>query len=372
MADFVLITHTLWTEAPRIRHQVARLIAEAGHRVIFVERADGLLAARSAKARKMETGIEVVRTRRLCHPQLRIVAPLDWFNDAIVARSLRSQLRAVRCSSHPTIINFTHDGAFLRRVFPRQTIVTLIHDDFEAQARLPMFGHVTRNLRSTCAASDRVLAVSTPLVHRLSNWCKPELFLPWSTRPYRAPNLDMADRNILLFWGHVDVGLDTDRIRGMSEYLRTHHPDMQILLVGPTQVASRRAMTVGRLSGLSNVMVRDSQSLDSLPLDRVLAALIPYRRKPDTDAAELPNKTLSLLSCGLPIIKTGLPNMVSAPFILSADTDALFDEAMIACRKNFREWQPDIRGFVESHDSASRLRMLDISPISRDGVTTRS
>jgi len=34
----VLFTHTRWNEAPRIRHQIAHLIAGAGHRVIFVER----------------------------------------------------------------------------------------------------------------------------------------------------------------------------------------------------------------------------------------------------------------------------------------------------------------------------------------------
>ena len=40
MADFVLVTHTRWSEAPRIRHQVARLLVDAGHRVLFLERAD--------------------------------------------------------------------------------------------------------------------------------------------------------------------------------------------------------------------------------------------------------------------------------------------------------------------------------------------
>lgn len=363
MTDFVLITHTLWSEAPRLRHQVARLIADAGHRVLFVERADALLTRAASKARAMEPGIEVIRTRRLFHPQLRIVPPLDWANDAIVARSLHAQLRAVRCSPNPTIINFTYDGAFLRRAFPRQTILTLIHDDFEAQARLPIFGHVTRNLRATCAASDRVLAVSTPLVRRLRAWCKAELFLPWSTRPYQPPSPDMQRRDTLLFWGHVDIGLDTNRIRSMSEHLNVHHPDIQILIVGPTQVPSRRAMTVDRLSGLQNVVVQDAQPLENLPLDRVLAALIPYRRKPDTDAAELPNKTLSLLSCGLPIMKTGLPNMVQAPFVMPVDTDPQLDAAIRGCRHNFGAWQEDIRCFVESHDRASRLRLLGVTPI---------
>lgn len=372
MADFVLITHTLWTEAPRIRHQVARLIAAAGHRVIFVERADTLRTRGAPTPHKPEPGIEVIRPRKLCHHQLRIVPPLDWINDAILARSLRARLQAVHAAPDATIINFMHDGAFLRRTFPRQTIITLIHDDFEAQVRLPMFGHVTRNLRATCVASDRVLAVSTPLVRRLGAWCTPELFLPWSTRPYRAPAADVASRNILLFWGHVDIGLDTDRIRAISRHLQHHHPDLRILIVGPTQVASRRAMTVDRLAGLANVRVEDAQPLDALPLDRVLAAFIPYRRKGDVDASELPNKTLPLLSCGLPIIKTGLPNMVQAPFILPADTDAQLDASIAACRERFQAWQTDIRAFVAAQDAPSRLRILGIEPVTAPGGADRS
>ena len=38
--DFVLVTHTRWSESPRIRHQVACLLRDAWHRVLFVERAD--------------------------------------------------------------------------------------------------------------------------------------------------------------------------------------------------------------------------------------------------------------------------------------------------------------------------------------------
>lgn len=362
MRDFVLVTHTLWQEAPRIRHQLARLLAGAGHRVIFIERARHLLGAGQPDPIEVEPGVIVVRTRRLMHHQLRVVPPLDWLNDLIAARSLRAVIRSVHCQADATIVNFMHDGAFLRRVFPNNPILTVIHDDFEAQVRLRGFGHVTRNLRATCRASDRVFAVSTPLVQRLAAWCKPELLLPWATRPYRQPRPGTSDRHILLFWGHVDIGLDTDRIRGICDHLERHHPLVHVLIVGPTQVASRRAMTVRWLEGIPNLRIESARSLDELPLDHVLAALIPYRRKGDVDATELPNKTLPLLSCGLPILKTGLPHMVKAPFVLPVDTDDQLDEALEACRRNFGDWQPDIRRFVESHDAAHRLDLLGVKP----------
>lgn len=361
MSDFVLFTHTLWSEAPRIRHQVARLLASAGHRVLFVERAHHLLARNAAQARPAEPGITLLRGRRLLHHQLRPVQPMDWINDRIAGASLRRLLRAAQVAPGFSIINFAHDGAFLRCEFPDRSLVTIIHDDFESQARLRYFGHVTRNLRATCRASDRVLAVSTPLVNRLSEWCVPELFLPWSQAPYVKPTSGVYGRDTLLFWGHVDVGLDTDRIRSMSRFLATRHPDIRLLFVGPTQVPSRRARTVERLAGLPNVEVHGARTLEELPLHRTLAALIPYRRKGDVDATELPNKALPLLSRGLPIMKTGLPHMVQAPFVLSVDTDGALEEAIARCRKSFDEWQPLIRAMVEANGPEARLSALGVA-----------
>ena len=59
MRDFVLVTHTLWQEAPRIRHQLARLLAGAGHRVIFIERARHLLGAGQPDPIEVEPGVIV-------------------------------------------------------------------------------------------------------------------------------------------------------------------------------------------------------------------------------------------------------------------------------------------------------------------------
>jgi hypothetical protein len=360
MSDFVLFTHTLWSEAPRIRHQVARLLASAGHRVLFVERAHHALTFVGLDHRTAEPGITLLRGRRLVHHQLRPAQPLDWLNDRIAAASLRKLLREARVTPKFNIINFAHDGAFLKREFPDQTMVTIIHDNFEAQARLRPFGHVTRNLRATCLASDRVLAVSTPLLKRLSEWCTPELFLPWSQKPYAAPSSGTEGRDTLLFWGHVDIGLDTERIRSMSNFLTKVHPGIRMLFVGPTQVPSRRARTVDRLAGLPNVEVHGAHELDELPLRRTLAALIPYRRKGDVDATELPNKALPLLSRGLPIMKSGLPHMVRAPFILPVDDDAALDDAIGQCRQSFDAWQPLIRAMVDSNGPEARLRTLGV------------
>ena len=362
MRDFVLVTHTRWQEAPRIRHQLARLIADSGHRVIFVERPTHMLAGRPGRARNVASNIVAVGTRHLMHHQLRVVPALERLNALVAMRGLRRALQQLEPDADATIINMTHDGGFLRRMFPHRRIVTIIHDDFESMAHLPAFGHVTRSLRTTCLASDQVLAVSTPLVERLREWCEPELFLPWATRNYRMPRPGVEGRNTLLFWGHVDAALDTDWIRSMSARLLVRAPAIRLLFVGPTQNPKRRSRITDALQDLRNVEVKGRTELEDLPLDRVLAALIPYRRKGHVDATELPNKTLPLLSCGLPILKTGLPNMISAPFILPVDTADLLDQAIEACRKNFEGWQSDIREFLAGYQPAARLKALRIDP----------
>ena len=363
MASFVLYTHTLWSEAPRIRHQVARLIAGAGHEVLFVERGAHPWQRPMLDSVQVERGIRIARARKLLHHQLRVVPPLDWLNGIVVRSDLMEILGRADLGGDVTVVNFAHDAAFLPKLLPGVRMITIIHDDFEAQARLPWFGHVTRNLRATCVASDRVLAVSRPLVKRLSAWCPAELFHPWTTLPYVPPRPGAHGRDTLLFWGHVDTGLDTDRVRSISAHLARYHPDMRVLIVGPTQVRSRRSQTTDALRGLVNVEVRDATPLDQLPLERTLAALIPYRRKGDVDATELPNKTLPMLSRGLPILKTGLPAMVQAPFIVAIEDDDALDMAIAMCRANFDTWQPLIRGFVESYRATDRLRTLGIQTL---------
>ena len=240
--EFIFVTHTRWDEAPRIRHQLARLLAGIGHRVLFVERADGPMTRAKDGATEVEPGIFLTRTNRLLHHQFRIVAPLDWANEAVVRPHLISQVKVSGFSTNATVINFTHDYRFLRSAFPSSEVITIIHDDFEAQARIGGFRHVTRMLRETCRSSDRVFALSTVLRDRLNEWVPAELFYPWATIPYRTPVGDAGpnERDRLLFWGYVDVGVDTDAIRRISKRLASSHPNLKILMAGPTQSPSRR------------------------------------------------------------------------------------------------------------------------------------
>ena len=356
--DFVLVTHTRWSESPRIRHQVARLLRDAGHRVLFVERADYPWAGTLPPAVEVEPGITVVRTTRLIHHQFRVHSSLHRVDARHVARQLRTAVEQWSPAPNFTVINFTHDGWFLRETFPGHRIVTVINDDFEAQSRLPFSGHITWALERTCRNSDTVLAVSEPLRERLSAWCSPELFLPWAVVPYRRPIAPVASRRTLLFWGYVDTGVDLDRVEEVASHLAERGADWKVLLVGPTQGTGVRAPIIRRLSRYPNIEVRDPMPLDALPLEETLAALLPYRRCAITDAVTLANKSMQLLARGLPLLISAMPRYLEAPFVIRLDGSGGAAGAVSASVERFDALQGPIADYCAANAPELRLQML--------------
>jgi hypothetical protein len=356
--DFVLVTHTRWEEAPRIRHQVARLLRDAGHRVLFIERADYPWAGSLPAPVEVEPGITVIRTTRLMHHQFRVLSVMHRINALHVASQLRTAVEQWSPAPNFTIVNFTHDGWFLRDTFAGHRIVTLIHDDFEAQSRLPFSSHIRWCLERTCRSSDSVLAVSEPLRERLAKWCSPELFLPWAVVPYRHPVAPVANRRILLFWGYVDNSVDLDRVEQVALHLEERGPDWRVLLVGPTQTKGVRTPIIQRLSRHSNIEVRDPMPLDALPLEETLAALLPYRRSAITDSVTLANKSMQLLARGLPLLISAMPRYLEAPFVFRLDDGAGIAPVVTACAQRFGKLQEPIRNYCAANTPESRLQML--------------
>ena len=361
MADFAVITHTLWDEAPRIRHQLTDLLIGAGHRVWFFERP---APARTPLRNAVDLGPAGpvrVPTRNLLHHQLRIVPPLQHLNASFVRADLRAAVRRAGLTGNPEVINFAHDYWFLREVFPGSRITTVIHDDFEAQSRLPFRAHITWSLRRTCLASDRVFAVSEPLRRRLSEWCDAELLLPWAIERYRRPRTGTHDRRLLLFWGHVDTAIDPDVVRALSESLARRGPGWGILIVGPT-ASHRREQVVAPLRPLENVRIMDRTPLDRLPMDQVLAAVLPYRDTPAVNAVSLANKSMQLLAHGLPLVVSGMPNFLDLPFVVRLAESGGPEAAVDRCLAGFDGWQRDIEEFMAANGPGARLRQLGIAP----------
>ncbi len=358
MATFILFTNTPWTEPPRLRHQVTQLLINAGNKVIFFERPRPLFTGIGPKIVTVSNQLTLVNTTRLIHFQLRVVPVLSWLNGLWASAQIRARLRACDVGSDAIVINFNHDFDFLTDVFSRKQIVTLINDDFEAQCRLPWRWHITRMLRRTCQSSGAVLAVSTPLLDRLSQWCTPTLFLPWAVTEYKAPSPNTGRRTTLLFWGSIDNALDLDLVARLANALKARGPQWKMLFVGPTQHQSRRVRILEALSNFSNIEVRDATPLNELPLDEVLCGIMPYANTPAVNAVTLANKSMQLLAHGLPLVISAMPRFVDEPFVRRLDRGTSIDETLDECSANFLKWQPAIEHYLRANLPETRISIL--------------
>jgi hypothetical protein len=327
--------------------------------VLFVERADPAWRTHQSLPREVERNIWTARPTQLMHHQLRVLPWMHRIEGNHASSQICGLVRAWEPSTNTTIINFTHDGWFLRRVFPRNRLITLINDDFEAQSRLPFRSHITWTLERTCRESDQVLAVSVPLQKKLSRWADTQLFLPWATVPYRAPVSTAATRDTLLFWGYVDNAIDLDLVQRLATELAVVRPNLSIRFVGPTQTKGARERIIQTLRPFSNISVTGQTDLDGLPLARTLAAILPYRRSDAVDAVTLANKSMQLLARGLPQLISGMPEFIQRDFVIRMDGPNGFVTAIATCEAGFDGMQPVIQEFCEQNCPSSRLSVLE-------------
>jgi hypothetical protein len=358
----LFITRTLWSEPPRLRHQVAQLFKDAGYSVLFAERP--ALLGTAAFMTRQRVRVEADRLlllpqRDLVHHQMRLLPALHHLNGAWAGAALERLLAQLPKGGQPPlqqVINFNYDAFWLRRLFPTLPITTIINDDFESLSRLPWRGHLSWALARTCALSDRVLAVSQPLIERLSRWCQPELFLPWAAHPYAAP-VAQSLRKVVLFWGFINDRLDQAVIRQSLPALR--EAGFRIRFVGPVQPSGVELQRLLRSDPA--VEWQGPCAFEDLDTSDCCAALIPYRLQcPGVEAIQLSNKALQLLSRGLPLIISAMPHFHKASYVLPYGTSACpsLSEAIFRAAARFDELQPSMAAFVAANGPQQRLAQL--------------
>lgn len=365
--NVLLLTKTDWGEPPRLRHQVANLLLSNGCNVVFAQKpvlinSGPKLASSSPFFGK---SLLFLRHRQLLHHQLRLNPVLHHLNSFVEAQSLARSVTSLGSSEFDVIINFNYDAFWLRRVFPDVPIATIINDDFEAQSRLPFKRHLTWALKRTCAMSDVVLAVSEPLCRRLSEWCKPNLFLPWAPMSYRRPS-SAAKKNVVLFWGYINSRIDFRELWRFLEAVDRYRLPWVLRFIGP--ISPDVSAVMKKLSNHPRVEIMSPLAFDSLPLDDCVVALNPYRIDCESvRACQLSNKSLQLLSRGLPLVCSDMPAFHRASFVFRYGVRLKsLHECIESASNSFWLLQSRIQKFVDQNGPDQRFSQISRLIGSRD------
>jgi hypothetical protein len=351
MQRFVFFTRTRWHEPPRLRHQLSLLLVNAGYEVFFFE-TPRYLWQRLFPPNRQEEPIILLQHRAFIHHKLCLSSLLHFLNAFVVKHSLNPSIRRIGIKGDETIVNFNYDYWFLRDIFPKNRIITVINDDFVSGALFGYTRPLLRALERTCSSSDRVLTVSVPLQRQLSNFCQPELFFPWADCAYHKPER-CTKRDTLLFWGYINDRIDFQTVCHMADILAVERSHIRLLFSGPTAKGS--GYEVELLRARSNIEILPAAELDDLPVSRVLAGLIPYRSNvPSLDVITLPNKALQFLARGLPLLITGMPHFIRKPFVIRFDIDTVVS-TIDALSFRFEYLQTIIEEFVSDNGPSARL-----------------
>lgn len=347
----ILFTRTHWAEAPRLRHQIARLLRDDGWNVVFYEKPVPFWVSASTCA--IEDGIEFRRARFLIHHQLRVTCALQHANALFEKRMISASLQDSDRNS--VIINFNYEYSFLREIFPNQRLITFINDDFVAQARLCRGRHVERALAKTVSVSDHVFVTGEPVLRQIESLVPSvncSLFLPWG-ESISTPH-DPGVANKILVWGYFNDFQDYELIHEVAA-LRPHD---EVLLVGPkSKPAQKHIARIAR--DRPNILCFPPSTLDQLPLREVYACLIPYRKGVrHVESVSASNKTFQITGRGIPIVVSGMPAYIDRMGIFSCSKVEEVIASLEFCRTNICALQSVLKELTLENSSQARLAQL--------------
>jgi len=354
LLQFIIFTKTEWLEPPRLRHQIVRLLLSAGHTVIYFEKPSYPWHRNNIKDSEIN-GLTLKNTTQLLHHKLRLSSIFGKLNEVFERVSIKRS--SFEMMGENVVINFNYDYYFLRKIFPGLKIITILNDDSWSKAILGSTSFYKSSLKKTCMMSDVVASVSPAISNQINHYCSPKSFYPWADKSYQTPKKS-ENKYQLLFWGYINSRLDFQYLKGLINHSRVMSFKLEILLVGPIP---KELNEIKRIKKIPEISFQPATPLEELSLDNVFGAIIPYRNdnNPDIEPIFLPNKGLSLLARGLPLIITGMPNFIFAPFVFRLGQTFTKDLKILSdVRDNFYNLQEPIKKFVNQNSSQSRLDQI--------------
>lgn len=206
-------------------------------------------------------------------------------------------------------------------------------DDFDAFPEIGLYFANADAEKFLVACADLVIAVSTTLLEKLSQWqAHAPIYLlrqGFDAETFRANTLVPARGSnsfTLGFWGHVNAfNVDVALIEAIAHA----RPQWTIQLIGPVDHDAHLPGVGERLRALPNVTLVGHVPHDELPryLQGFDVALIPF---PDNafNRARDPLKVFEYLSGYKPVIASNTPQLANMPYVYLADTPQDFLDAI--------------------------------------------
>ena len=356
MSRFIIFTKTNWDEFPRLRHQLAELLLGDGHEIVFFEKPVSIFGKKFKNTASKEK-IKFFRNRQLIHHKLRLSPFLHHINARFEKAEINVYKEEILFNKTDIIINFNYDYFFLRSLFPQNKIITIINDDFWSSALFQYEKPLRWALKKTCVNSDNVLTVSHPLLDQLREYCQPNIFYPWSDRTYIPPQKNHI-RRVLLFWGYVNPRIDFDYVFKLADTLSSINSKFEIHFIGPLE--NMNNIQLDRINKHDKIRLFPPCSLQEIDFSEVLACFIPYiEGKKENDVTSIPNKMFPMLTNGLPLLITGMPNFIDESFVYRLNSNLDEDIDVISrIDKEFFKIQPKIIHYLEKNSSKSRLNQF--------------
>ncbi|PHR69807.1 MAG: hypothetical protein COA66_14095 [Arcobacter sp.] len=342
--NIVIFTKTNWNESPRIRHQLTRLLSSYGHNVTFFEKSCST-QLKTIKYKKDK--INFIRHFELFHHQLRPFEFLVKLNQFVAKYFIQKNIKNENID---LVINFNYDYPFLKDLFPDKKVITIINDDFVSQAKFWMTKSIRNQLLDTCKNSDLVLAVSYPLVEQLKEYNQnTHIFLPWAQNEYIEPTIVAIKKDVVLYWGFIDHRIDWDVI----EYLLKKKIKLRFVGSVQTKIFSK----IEKCNEYTTFELIDPSSLETLNMDDIVCSLLPYDpKRNEMNAVTVNNRVFQLLSYGLPLVYSNLPNLLKSPttVISKCKTNEEYFNVIKYFSNNFDLVQSDIKIFLKDHYAQNR------------------
>lgn len=308
----VLTTRTRWSEVPRLRHQIARVLSRYLP-VVFVETPIHWTTWHGTEMEEVEANIVRLRPSNRWNLPTRLKAHVrvaDYMLQRKLAADIDLCLRRLgKGGGRALLMNFNHNATRLMQSDAFCASVYICNDDWVAKAPDRWTRRaVERTERAVAASADLCLGVSYPLQQRLMRYNpNVRLLLPAHDFELRSAPAAATQHGPELikvsFMGELNGRLDYDWVTAAARA-----PGLEFHMIGPVEippsvVASLVSAGVHLHSPKFGAELREFlESMDVL--------VMPYLVKRGVLAATAPNKLFKYIAAGRPVVISDMPNFI--------------------------------------------------------------